>query len=188
MSEGSETVIAVFGGTFDPPHIGHVLATAFVLAIESPSEILVVPTFEHPFGKAPRASFEHRMRMCELTMTPFRNVSVSRIEEELGGVSRTLRTLEALAARRPEARFRLVVGTDLLAEIDRWHGWDRIVALAPPLVVGRSGRGEGVGVEIPDVSSTEVRERLSRGESIEGLVPRAVGEYIEANELYRTPG
>lgn len=183
----SSRTIAVLGGTFDPPHVGHVLATAYVLSVEAPSQLLVVPTFEHPFGKAPRASYDHRVRMCELAMGCFCNVEVSRIEGELGGVSRTLRTLEALRDRLPDASLRWIVGADLLAEVDRWHGWDRIVELAPPIVVGRLGHGDGTDVAIPDVSSTEVRNRLDDAEDVDRLVPRAVRDYIAEQGLYRSP-
>lgn len=180
------TTIAVFGGTFDPPHVGHVLAMAYVRAVAEVDRIVMTPTFEHPFGKRPAASFEHRVHMCELVATVLRDVSVSRIEEELGGTSRTLRTLEAMAERHPGARLRLVVGADVLARTDDWYRWDRIVEIAPPIVVGRAGnpRPEGVSVDVPDVSSTELRRRLAQDRATAGLLPRAVERYIVENDLY----
>jgi nicotinate-nucleotide adenylyltransferase len=179
-------VVAFYGGTFDPPHVGHVLAAAWALSAGGVDEVLVVPAFEHPLGKRPAAAFEARVRMCELAMAPLPGASVSRIEEELGGPSRTLRTLEALCARMPDASLQLLVGADILDEAARWHRWDRVVELAPPLVVGRVGYAPSAGcpVALPDVSSTELRARFARGDDVTGLVPTAVASYVAEHHLY----
>ncbi len=179
-------VVAVYGGTFDPPHVGHVLAAAWALSAGGADRVLVVPAYEHPLGKAPTASFDARCAMCELAFAPIRGVIVDRIEEELGGTSLTLRTLEALAARMPGVELRLLVGADVLDEKDRWHRWDAIEALAPPLVVGRAGySAEGASPALPEVSSTAVREALAEGRSVAGLVPTEVAAYVAARGLYR---
>lgn len=187
MSNPNEA-IAVFGGTFDPPHVGHLLVLAYVRAVGAVDRVLMVPAFEHPFGKQPAAGFEDRVRMCELTAAIVDGVRVSRIEQELGGTSRTLRTLEELARRHPGARLRLVVGTDVLPETPKWHRWDRIVELAPPLVVGRTGYGDPAAapIQIPDVSSTELRRRLARDRGTAGLLSAAVERHIAEHDLYRT--
>jgi nicotinate-nucleotide adenylyltransferase len=184
---GAQGTLAVFGGSFDPPHMGHVLAMAFVASAYAPEGILMVPAFEHPFGKQPAASFAHRVTMCELAARAVTGVHVSRIERDLGGTSRTLRTLEALARSRPGARLRLLVGADVLPDTPRWHRWDRIVAIAPPIVVGRAGyaRPEGCPFDIPDVSSTELRSRLARRSGTDGMLPAAVETYIVEQGLYR---
>ncbi|MFW6050994.1 MAG: nicotinate (nicotinamide) nucleotide adenylyltransferase [Myxococcota bacterium] len=180
--------IAVFGGSFDPPHVGHVLAMAYVLAVEAVDGLVMVPTFAHPFGKEPSAGFDHRVRMCELCAEPLRQVEVSRIEEELGGTSHTLRTLEAMTERHPETQLRLVVGADVLPETAKWHRWDRIAQVAPPIVVGRAGYGgpDGPTVAMPDVSSTELRRRLARDRTTRGMLPAAVERHILDHDLYRT--
>jgi nicotinate-nucleotide adenylyltransferase len=180
-------VIALFGGTFDPPHVAHVLAVAYALASEAIDHVLCVPTFEHAFGKEPGAAFEHRHRMIELAMADLARTSVSRVEAELGGKSLTLRTLEELARRAPAARFRLLVGADVLGEIDKWHRFDRIAEIAPPIVVGRGGYDapREVVVDLPPISSSEIRNRLASGLPIDGLVPRTVAAYIVENGLYR---
>ncbi len=181
--------IAVFGGTFDPPHAAHVMVAAYVLAVAEVDRMLVIPSLEHPLDKEACTPFEHRHRMCELAFADLRRVEVSRIEEELGGRSYTLRTIEELGRRIPGATFRLVIGTDILGEIDRWHAFDRVAELAPPLVVGRSGydaRGwETLPVELPPISSTEIRRRLAAGEDVHGLVPRSVLDHVRAEGLYR---
>lgn len=179
--------VAVFGGSFNPPHIAHVLAAVWALSSAPFSRLLVVPTYVHPFHKA-MAPYEHRLRLCELAFAELRRVEVSRIEAELGGESRTLRTLEELQHRLPDARLRLVIGSDLLAETSKWHAFERISELARPLVVGRAGHGEGDDVEryvLPPISSTEVRRRFRTGENVDALVPHAVAEYVRVHGLYR---
>jgi nicotinate-nucleotide adenylyltransferase len=114
-------------------------------------------------------------------------VEVSRIEEELGGESRTLRTLESLAAAHPDWQLRLVVGSDILAEAPRWFGFDAIVKLAPLIVLDRAGVGQEAGPALlPEVSSTQVRAAIARGAwaEVERLVPRAVVAYVRARGLY----
>lgn len=172
---------AVFGGSFDPPHVGHVLAATWVLSTQEVDELWVIPTFEHVFGKS-LTSFSHRLRMCELAFAPVRGVEVSDIEARLGGQSATVRTLEAL--QRPGRSLRLVVGGDLVGQIPRWVEGHRIPTLAPLLVVGRGGHGGG-DVAMPEISSSEVRARLKEGASVEGLLPRAVIEHIARYALYR---
>ena len=180
-------IVGVFGGSFNPPHLSHVLALA-ILHTRFPIErILVVPTFQHPFAKS-LAPYEDRVRMCELAMGWIPSVEVSRIEEELGGESRTLRTLEHLQAKYPTSSLRFVMGADLVVESTKWHGFDRIVAIAPPIVLGR------VGIEypgapapvLPSISSTMVRSRLAAGDidGLEEVVPAKVIAYAREKNLY----
>ena len=149
-------------------------------------EVWVIPVWEHAFGKAHGATFEVRMAMCELAFAPFRNVELSDIERKLGGVSRTLNTLEALRADHPDTSFRLLIGADVLRTTDQWHRWDHIVRLAPPLVVGREGypAPEDCPISIPDVSSTDIRGTLEQAGDLRGLVPAAVIAYIQEQGLY----
>jgi nicotinate-nucleotide adenylyltransferase len=181
--------VAVYGGSFNPPHVAHQLAMTWVLATARVDELWMVPTFKHPFDKQ-LAPFADRTRMCELAAAPFNAVRVSRIEEELGGDSFTLRTVKALGERHPEHRFALVIGADLVAERERWHGWAELKELVEFIVVGRQGvpgageRGAAT-VELPAVSSTLVRERLRRGEPVDGLVAANVAEYVTRAGLYR---
>ena len=186
---GGGVTVAVFGGSFNPPHMAHVLAVTLVLATHDVDRVLVIPTFKHPFAK-PLAPYEERMRMCELAMAWLPKVVISRVEEELGGDSRTLRTLEHLKQTQPTWNMRLVMGADLLVESPKWFGFDAIRAIAPPLVLGRVGVGtevEGVPPPmLPAISSTEVREKIARGdwETLAYLVPREVLAHIRAHGLY----
>lgn len=184
------TRVAVFGGSFNPPHVAHVLACKLVLSVEDVDRVLVVPAYMHPFAKA-LAPFEDRAAMCELAMAWIPCVEVSRVEAELGGESRTLRTLETLSNAHPDWRLRLVIGADILAEASRWFGFDAIEKIAPPIVLGRAGVGApgATTALLPEVSSTQVRAAIARGawNEVDKLVPREVLAYARARGLYATP-
>ncbi len=184
------TRVAVFGGSFNPPHVAHVLACALVLSVEEVDRLLVVPAYLHPFAKA-LAPFEDRARMCELAMAWMPRVDVSRVEEDLGGESRTLRTLETLSSAHPDWRMRLVIGADILAEAPRWYGFEAIARLAPPIVLGRAGipAPGAPAALLPEVSSTQVRTAIARREwaEVEKLVPSAVLAHIRDRGLYAAP-
>lgn len=180
------TQVAVFGGSFDPPHIAHVLCACWARAVADIDRVLIVPTYQHAFGKD-SVAFEQRVQMCELAFQDIRGVEISLIEKELGGESRTYHTLRALQKEMPEAKFRLVIGADILEQTERWFRWADVEAMAPPLVVGRDGYplpDPDCPVILPNVSSTEVRRRLSEREPAEGFVPAAVLDHIKAHQLY----
>jgi nicotinate-nucleotide adenylyltransferase len=182
------TRIGVFGGSFNPPHIAHVLACALVLSTEDIDRLLVVPAFQHPFAK-PLEPFDDRVLMCELAMGWMPGVEVSRVEEELGGESRTLRTLQHLAGTNANSSLRLVIGADVLADAPRWYGFEAIAKLAPPIVLGRAGVAGAGPALLPDVSSTHVRAVIAQGAWTEAarLVPRAVLAHVRAQGLYGAP-
>lgn len=176
---------AFFGGSFDPPHVGHVLAASWVLSTSAVDEILVVPTFVHPFGK-PLAPFEHRLEMAKRAFADLARVKVSAVEERMGGSSYTIHTLERLREEHPDAAWRLVIGSDLVDQVPSWHEGESVPRLAPLLVVGRGGHDGGTAdILMPQVSSTEVRRRFAAGETVDALVPRRVVEYVDAMGLYR---
>jgi len=188
--------VAIYGGSFDPPHVSHVLAALYALKVGGFERVLVVPVFEHAFHKQ-LTPFEHRVRMCELAFSGIAGIEVSPVERELATPSLTLRTLEHLARLHPDWSMRLLVGSDVLGDTAKWHAFDRISELAPPYVVARPGyeHPDSQVALLPDVSSTRVREALaSRGEAEHSVllavsVPRAVLEYIDERALYsRQPG
>jgi nicotinate-nucleotide adenylyltransferase len=182
--------VAIFGGSFNPPHVAHVLAVAYVLACEDVDRVLVVPAFRHPFAK-PLAPFDDRLEMCRLAFADLSRVEVSRVEAELGGESRTVRTLEHLRAQHPSWSMRLVVGADVVHEMDRWAEPQRVRALAPALVLGRVGFAlppelRDAPQVLPDVSSTSIRQAIAKGDAAANvLVPRRVLAYARAHDLYR---
>jgi nicotinate-nucleotide adenylyltransferase len=151
--------------------------------------VVVVPVYRHPFSKS-LAPFADRLEMCRLAFADFARVDVSAVEEELGGDSLTVRTLEHLHEKHPSWSMRLVVGADVVHEMDRWTNPARVRALAPPLVLARVGvtlppdlsRAPAV---LPDVSSTAIRATLANGGLAETLLPSRVARYVKSRGLYR---
>jgi nicotinate-nucleotide adenylyltransferase len=219
------TRVALFGGSFDPPHIAHQMVCLVVLESCAVDEVWMTPTYRHAFAKD-LTPFAHRREMCARAVAVFgERARVCEIEADLAAgrerPSRTLDTLDALRARHPDVSLRVVLGADILGETDKWYRWSDVVAIAPPIVVGRRGyvgdagpatapggvgverggeshRAPGHGVErevdagiefvdvvLPNVSSTDIRARLARGETAVPLVPRAVMDYIAERGLYR---
>ncbi|GEJ56430.1 nicotinate (nicotinamide) nucleotide adenylyltransferase [Anaeromyxobacter diazotrophicus] len=181
--------VALLGGSFNPPHVAHLMAAYWTLATQGVDEAWLLPTWKHAFGK-PLAPFEDRVRMCELAAAAVRGLHVCTAEAELRDdplVGKTARTLEHLVAKHPALRFALVVGTDILPEVTKWYRWDRVQELARVVVVGRQGHPEGAEGRplLPPVSSTEIRARLARGDDVSALLPRRVREYVEERGLYR---
>ena len=167
--------------------MGHVLSVAWTLAAGGIDEVWIVPTWKHVFGKEHGATFEERMTMCELAFASLRGVEVLEVERRLGGVSRTLRTLVALEEEHHDTVFRLLIGADVLPTTDRWHRWDEVVRVAPPLVIGRQGYPvpEGCPISIPNINSTDIRTGLANASDVAGLVPTSVIDYIRAHGLYQ---
>jgi nicotinate-nucleotide adenylyltransferase len=178
--------IALFGGSFDPPHVGHLLAATYVLATEPIGELWLVPVNEHPFGKELAAPFEHRAELCEAMIADagLRRARVSRLEAEIGGEVRTVDLLEHLKARHPEHSFALVVGSDLAAERSQWKRFDRIRELARIVELRRGGFEGGAGAVLPEVSSTQVRSLLACGGDASRLVPAEVLRRIRVAGTY----
>jgi nicotinate-nucleotide adenylyltransferase len=186
--------VALFGGSFNPPHVGHQMVALYVLETQLVDELWLVPASAHPFGKE-LASFADRAAMCDLAAAALgARVKVSRVEEELAArpdfvASRTLDTIEELARRAPATRWRLVIGADILDETHKWWRWDDVARIADPIVVARGGFAlpGGAGIVMPDVSSSRVRELLEqrRDEDLERLLPRSVLRYIDDHSLYR---
>jgi len=182
--------LGVYGGSFDPPHIAHVLAAAYALSIGQLDRLLIVPVFSHAFNK-PLTQFEHRFAMCELAFASLARCEISRIECSLPTPNRTLNMLEAVARDHPGAKLRLVVGTDVMAESSKWHAFDAISQLAPPLVVGRNEHPSGRSYfQLPDVSSSQIRSLIAAKSSAEteaelaALLPGAVLHHIREHRLY----
>lgn len=173
--------VAVYGGSFNPPHVGHGLVAAWLRWTDRADAVWLLPTFGHPFGK-PLAPWEDRLELCRVlaaAVGPW--VSVCELESELPVPSYTIDTLEALERRHPAHRFRLVVGADVVPETPKWRAWDRIEAGYDPIVVGRQGYPTPPGaVDFPGVSSTEIRARAARGEPLDHLLVAGTAETVRA--------
>jgi len=195
----------IYGGSFNPPHIGHQIACMWMCEALNAKEVIIIPTYKHAFGKE-LLDFEHRVEMCERMVSglwpenesgPDR-VWVSRIEEDLPHPNITLNTVKAIKGIKRahddnRDKVAVAIGSDLLHGLDEWTGWDEVLALAKVVVVGRTGAGHAdhdyelyqYPVELSAISSSQIRGQVRREKDITGLVPTSVKQYIERKGLYR---
>jgi len=190
--------VGVFGGTFDPVHVGHVVVATEVRAQLGLDRVLLVVAGD-PWQKRGQvvATARQRLHLVEAAVEGIDGIEVSAIEIERNAPSVTADTLEALAG--PERDLFLVLGADAVANMATWRRLDETRDLATVVVVERLGDAHaeppGPGwqvqrVEIPrlDIASTELRHRLRHGRPVDGLVPPAVVRAIRAHGLYTGPG
>jgi nicotinate-nucleotide adenylyltransferase len=200
----------ILGGTFDPPHVGHLLVASDALEVLQLDRLLFIPNAVQPL-KADRQMTPgaDRLEMLRLAVGEDPRFGVDGIEVERGGVSYTVDTLAALTARAPDDYF-FLVGSDVASSFAQWRAPARIASMATIAVMEReTAEAEGsastavgairkaIGTEPGgrdpisvrsrrvDVSSTEIRERVRRGRALSGFVPAAVARYIAARGLYR---
>jgi nicotinate-nucleotide adenylyltransferase len=194
--------LGVFGGTFDPPHVGHLLVASDAVEQLMLDRVVFVPTALQPLkpGSAQTPPAQ-RLAMVEALVGDDPRFMVDPIEIERGGLSFTVDTLGTLAARQPGAELFLLAGADVLATFARWREPERIRRQATLVVLTRSGEDGSAPTVAPpdfpggapmflptrrvDVSSTEVRARLKAGRSIRGFVPESVVDLIGSAGLYR---
>jgi nicotinate-nucleotide adenylyltransferase len=188
--------IGVFGGTFDPPHVGHLLLASDARDALSLDRLIFVPAGTQPFkvGTPPVASPTDRLEMIRLAIEDDAAYTVDDTEIRRGGLSYTVNTLEHLAERYKGAKLFLLLGEDSLSSFEQWRSPERIRELATLAVMRRgqtiaeSLQGDAVtfvSARRVDVSSTEIRERLRGGKSIKGFVSQNVERFIEDRGLYR---
>jgi nicotinate-nucleotide adenylyltransferase len=183
--------IGVFGGTFDPVHVGHLAIANAALESVPLDRVLFVLARRSPLKETdPVAAEGDRLKMLELAIADEPRFAVSRLELDRTGPSYTVETLEQLAGA--DELF-LILGGDAIAALPRWKDAGRIATLATLLVAERPGAPERAGTapvvrfDAPrlDISSRELRARAARGRSLRYLVPDPVWKHIEARGLYR---
>lgn len=178
--------VALLGGSFNPPHVGHLMAAHYVRATQDVDEVWLMPSFNHPFGKA-LTPFEHRVEMCQVLCRDASGwLQTSTIESEPGLTGRTVDTLELLQRRHPQVRFSLIIGSDILKDLPHWKDFERIERMVCVLVLYRAGypAPNTVGPPLAEVSSTQIRDLLARGEEPRALVPSGVLAYARQVGLY----
>ncbi|HTI04494.1 MAG TPA: nicotinate (nicotinamide) nucleotide adenylyltransferase [Gemmatimonadales bacterium] len=190
---------ALFGGSFDPVHVAHlIVAEAAAEALGPDARVHFLPAREQPFKRSAHvATPDQRAAMLDLAVAGNPRLGVERIELSLPTPSYTVRTLRALAERQGQRgnRFTLLLGADAAQDLASWWEVEALPGLADIVVFARPGAGGGVPkhplisrvIPVPsiDVSATQIRERVTQGRSIRYLVPDAVREYIDAHGLYR---
>ncbi len=197
--------LGILGGTFNPPHVGHIALARHALDGLALDRVLLVPahTAPHKSGAAHASAAQdpgpvHRLRMCQLAIEDVEGLAVCDVELERGGLSYTVDSLTAIHASDPDAALTLILGADTAQTISSWREPQRLLELAQLAVAARAGAGHERGLDTPEgarvrflempavaVSSSLVRERVAHGEAIEELVGAAVARYIEENGLYR---
>lgn len=188
--------VGILGGTFDPIHNGHLEAADAARRELTLDRIMLLPARTPPHRSAePRASAFHRFAMAALAATTKPGMEVSDLELHRDGPSYTSITLQQLHAEgyKPSQLF-FILGADAYAEIATWHDYPRLLDFSNFVVVSRPGismshitsspRMFFVAADTPDISSTEIRRRVSAGESIDGLVPSIVADHIRRHRLY----
>ena len=187
--------LGLFGGTFDPPHVGHLLAAIDAFEALELDRLIWIPAGRQPFkGDDVAAAPSERAAMLDAMLEGDARFAVDRLEIERDGLSFTVETLEEYARRHPDARRFLLIGADLVHQLPQWRHAERLPELAEIVVLER-GAGEEPApcafdaVRLPtrrvDVSSSEIRLRTRKGLPIRGFVTDPVGRYIAAAGLYR---
>jgi nicotinate-nucleotide adenylyltransferase len=197
--------LGVLGGTFNPPHEGHLRCARQALEQLGLDRVAFMPVHTPPHKEAhDDPGRDHRLAMCRLAVAGDDRLVVSELELRRAGPSYTVDTLRELDKNDPARRLTFIVGADMARTLARWREPAAILDLARVAVAERDDikrreirvaladldPGERVlFLDMPpiDVSSSEVRERVAAGLSIDGLVPGAVADYIAAHELYRLP-
>jgi len=179
----------VFGGSFDPPHLGHALLIALLRAQAEVDRVVVAPVYDHPLAKGTKTPFAKRLAWTRAAMQMHGEfVEVTDLERTLAlrdptRPSYSLRLLDAVAEQHLGAEVRLVIGSDIVrrGETRRWHAWDEIEARYRPLVVPRAGYADAVECALPEVSSSDVRDAAARGDwdAVGRRVPRAVAALMQ---------
>ena len=183
--EAVQLSIGIFGGSFDPPHLGHAQTIKWVLGKRLVQTIYLVPAFRHAFGKQ-SAPYDFRCRLARALaddVAPY-SIAVDRSEEELGSGSNspvyTYDLLRHLSKTHGEfAKFRLIVGSDILREANAWYKWEEINREFGVIVVGREGYDDdGCDWVVPDYSSTEIRRRIREGRPWKDMVTYSVARML----------
>lgn len=187
--------IGMLGGSFDPPHVGHLLIAVDAFEALALDKLYFIPAAIQPFkvGQA-GASARDRVEMTRRLIGDDARFTVDTVETERQGVSFSVDTVTAFAGRYPNAERFFLVGTDVMPTFGNWREPDRIMKLAEVVVVSRGEPSEAgswrgsfrtITTRRVDVSSTEIRTRVKAGQSIAGFVPPSVAAYIAEAGLYR---
>lgn len=198
-------IVSVFGGSFDPVHLGHENAVRSLLeAIPEIDRMIIMPARVNPFktGKAPGASPEQRLEMCRIAFGETPKCEISDYEISRQEPSYTVHTLEHLHGKYPHSRFILALGSDSLESLPKWHRFEDIIRLADIAAVSRSdadsarilgyaenvenagGRVKIIRTEPFEISSTEIRKKILKSEDISCYMNKNVVKYIVNEKIY----
>lgn len=195
--------IGIFGGSFDPVHLGHLELARCCGEQAVLDEIWFTPVARNPLkASGPHTSDEHRLAMLRLAIADRPEWKNCSLEIDRGGISYTIETLRAIHAERPDDELFFLMGADAVRDVPQWVEPREIFRLATALVVRRAGDPEPdlaaieslnprgtppqlVGMPAMDISSRAIRARVAAGEPIDEFVPPAVAQYIAEHGLYQ---
>jgi nicotinate-nucleotide adenylyltransferase len=198
-------LVGILGGTFNPPHLGHLVCAQEAYRELELERVILIPASippHKPVEDEPGA--EHRLELCRLAVQDDERFEVADLELRRDGPSYTVDTLEVLKSEAPNTELFLILGGDIAAGLPSWHRVQRVLELATPAIAKRRGTArtaveEALGAvpggdqarffEMPrmGVSSTMIRRRVAAGQPIRYLVPDRVVEYIQRHDLYGGP-
>jgi nicotinate-nucleotide adenylyltransferase len=180
--------VGIYGGTFDPIHLGHLHVITQVLERKIVDHLLVVPAGQPLLrSDAPQASGPQRRAMCQLGIDSLPShirtrVEINPIEILREGPSYAIDTVDAVTATHPDSEIILFVGSDAYINIDKWHRVEELKKKCRIIVIQRPGYPlEGLDISALDISATQIREELSN------QIPESVAHYIKENGLYASP-
>jgi nicotinate-nucleotide adenylyltransferase len=176
----------LYGGSFDPPHIAHVEIPHEAMKFLQFDNILYVPAFQSPLKEKTPSNNHHRVAMLKLALAGCPWASISTIELDRKGTSYTIETIEALKDEYDELR--LLIGADQWAQFKNWRRWEDVITLANPAIMPRDNFEVSDDRVLPiqpiDTGSTDIRQLIQDGKSIEELVLPEVAQYIAEHQLY----
>lgn len=187
--------IGLMGGTFDPPHLMHLLIAQEALESCRLDEVWFLPTCQPPHiqGKVAQSSPEDRVEMVKRAISGNDRFRISLAEVERGGKSYTVETLRELTDKFPGNQFYFILGADMVDDLPNWHGIDELCRLTSFIAFRRPGfasenpaHADVTYIDMPliDISSSRIRERLQEGRSCRYFLTDAVIEYIKGRHLY----
>ena len=175
--------LGVFGGAFDPPHIGHTALLQAALADLELDQLRVVPTGQAWHKSWALSPADHRLAMAQLAFAHLPRVVVDPIEIERAGPSYTVETLQAFATQFPAADLYLILGEDQARALSNWHALPEVLRLA---IICVAEREDITGDKRPPVSATDIRARIAAHLCVSPLVGEPVARYIDDHHLYQT--
>ena len=182
MSPHDAKKIALFGGSFNPPHLGH-LAILNYLLDQSFDEVWVIPVYQHPFGK-PLAPFDHRFHMLTLLCHHLNKHHYQILTLEKDSQKQpnyTIDTVKTLKSSYPTYHFTIVIGSDQEVELQKWHHIEDLKKEADFFVLPRQGYHTSF---LPNVSSSEIREKLKNQEDISAFTTAEIKKYLIEKRVY----
>ncbi|MFJ8063076.1 nicotinate-nucleotide adenylyltransferase [Psychrobacillus sp. NPDC096426] len=184
--------VGILGGTFNPPHIGHLIIANEVLNALRLDEVRLMPNAIPPHKqKDKQVSEAQRLKMIQLAIRGIPNMTVETIELERGGTSYTFDTMEMLQQREPDTEFYFIIGGDQVESLPKWHRIDELVQKVqivgvprPNTIIETAYSISTLAIPQIDISSTLLRNRLLNGVTTKFLIPDRVNDFIQKEKLY----